>query len=149
MTELSFRRTYRETTYKATTKKSKSSQLAVHQFGPQLANDSLAEAETDTLSENLHRTKYQFSQRLLHIQLRIQMCSPQNCNKCMKMIHLVSSPIKAVRNSNLEFNIFRSLNRNFRWAAGITIFHIQGRLCEMIFEMKNCCDNILLEHSIV
>ena len=109
MTELSFRRTYRETTYKATAKKSKSDQ-----FGQQLANHSLAEAETDTLSENLHRTKYQFSQRLLHIQLRIQMCSPQNCNKCMKMIHLVSSPIKAVRNFYLEFNIFRSLNRNFR-----------------------------------
>ena len=119
MAELSFRRTYRETTYKATTKKSKSGQLAVDQFGPQLANHSLAEAETDPLSENLHRTKYQFRQRLLHIQLRIQMCSPKNCNKCMKMIHLVSSPIKAVRNFYLEFDIFRSFNRYFRWAAGI------------------------------
>ena len=130
MVEFSFRRTYREATYKLQKKKpklssdtlnndivdtyglfqdiksinssaeQKSDRSAVPQFRPQLENHYLPEPEADTLFKNLHRTKYQLSRRLLQIQLRIKMCSPQNCNKCMKMIHLVSSPIKAVRNSN-------------------------------------------------
>ena len=149
MVEFSFRRTYREATYKVNKKKAKlssdklkndivdtyglfqdiktmnssagqkSGQSTVPQFGPQLENHYFSEVEANTLSKKFHRTKYQFSRRLLHIQLRLKMCSPQNCNKCMKMIHLVSSPIKAVRTFYLEFNIFRSFNRYFRWAAGI------------------------------